>query len=136
MSYEIIIDGVRHAADVGGAPATPLLRVRRCADGSAVCITAADALRDGLPLLGNLTRIEWGSSALLRIGRTRVEIRWRAACERRPADAGACCRVCFGRFALGEVAVACVCGVLFHNDCERARLTCPGCGASPDGDCE
>jgi hypothetical protein len=135
MPHEIFIDGERHARgdaiDVGGA-----LRVHDCAGGGIVCITTAPATRDGRPLLGNLAHVEWGASALLRVGGRRVEICWRVGRTRRATEAGARCRVCFGTFAAAEAAVVCVCDVVFHDDCSRTLLTCPGCGAPPAGDFE
>ena len=140
MPHEVVYDAADRSrgdsiqiADAGGGQ---LLRLHQRPGGDAVVVVATEARRDGRPLLGNLACIAWGTSALLRIGRTRVEIRWRGAHAHRAAEAGARCRVCFGSFATDDVAIACVCAVVMHDDCDRAMQTCPGCGAPREGRAE
>jgi hypothetical protein len=133
MPHEVVIHGERlplhDVLDVGHAAGGPLLRFLRLPGGDAAVIAATDATRDGRPLVGNLGVVDWGTSALLRAGGLRAEVAWRAGGERRRDVAGGRCRLCFGAFAPGETAVGCRCQVLFHEDCDRARLDCPACGA-------
>jgi len=132
MPHEVAIDDQRLALDdevaLGRRDDGPLVCVRRLASGDAVVITACDATRDGLPLLGGLGLVAWGTSALVRCGGVRIEIVWRAGTEQRAAVAGQTCGLCFGAFADGEPLVGCVCDVAFHLDCDTVRVECPRCG--------
>jgi hypothetical protein len=107
----------------------PVLWLRRMANGDAVVVTGTDATRDGLPLLGGIGIVEWGTSALVRLGGVRIEIVWRTVAERRPAEDLAECPICFGAFEPGVLAIACRCETLFHDECNAARVDCPDCGA-------
>src|SRR2546426_12689226 len=87
--------------DVGGGAEQPHLRLHALRGGDAVAIVSADATCDGLPLLGQLALVPWGRGALIRYGRVRAEIAWRACSERRAAATGERCRVCFRACAPG-----------------------------------
>ena len=115
--------------EIGRDGDVPVLRVHRLESGDAVVITAVEATRDGVPLLGNLGVVGWGAGALIRAGRLRVDIVWQATGARRAADAGCRCRVCFGSFATTEIAVSCPCEAVFHEDCDAVRVNCPACGS-------
>ena len=133
MPHEVLIAGQRlplHDELAAGAWADgPLLWLRRLPGGDAVVVAATDATRDGLPLLGGIGVIDWGTSALLRAGGIRVEIVWRAAAGRRLAEGPEECPICFGAFEPGVPAIACRCETLFHDECNAARADCPDCGA-------
>jgi len=136
MAHSIVIDGARqeldHAIDVGDAGAAPRMRVQRGADG-AVVISAAPALRDGAPLLGNLAVVAPGEGALVRTGTLLVRVEWRAAPRSIRAAAPADCRLCFGAFEPHEPAVACGCDAPFHVECHALCETCPACGMPGGG---
>ncbi len=133
MPHEVLIADQRlplhDELTVGAWADGPLLWLRRLANGDAVVVTAPDATRDGLPLLGGIGVIDWGTSALLRAGGVRVEIVWRAAAERRHAQGPEECPICFGAFEREVPAIACRCETLFHDECNAARVDCPDCGA-------
>lgn len=116
------------------------VRVLRGADGSAIVVAATGATRDGAPLIGNLGVVAAGAGAIVRAGTLRITIVWSATAMRRRATAASVdaagrvrrvsrCRTCFGAFTPGEIVIACACNEEFHQDCERARIDCPGCGA-------
>jgi len=132
MPHEVAIENVRHvlrdAVALGRHGDGPLVCLRRVASGDAVVMTTSDATRDGLPLLGGLCLVEWGASALLRVGGVRIEINWRASAERRIAAANEKCRLCFGAFEEGEPQILCVCRERLHLDCDAVRFDCPACG--------
>lgn len=135
MPHELNVDGERiplgDVVDIGRGAGKPLLRLIALAGGGAAVISATEATRDGRPLIGRLGIIGWGSGALVRAGRLRVEIAWRAAAARQAGRGDDRCRLCFGAFAPGEVAVTCrSCQVLFHLECDEVRLDCLACGAS------
>lgn len=133
MPHEIIFAGERRAlrdiVEIDHPGQARLGRVLRLANGDAVVITAVEATRDGVPMLGNISVVSWGVGALIRVARMLVEVVWRAQSAPRAAEAGRRCRVCFGSFTAGELAVACPCAALFHSDCHTAYLSCPDCGA-------
>ena len=144
MAHELHFDEARVIVDDVVEIARPDLgariRVHRARDGAAVVIVASDATCDGAPLLGNVAVVAAGAGAIVRCGKLRVKIAWNATAVRRlvcAADAapGALavdsrrCRVCFGPFVPDETVVVCACDEGFHEDCDRARLDCPGCGA-------
>lgn len=132
MAHDIRINGERFAlvsfVDVG-CEERALLRVQRTEQGDAIVFARGEMMRDGVPVLGNLTIVAWGESTLLRVARKRVELVWREIEERRVPPANACCRLCFGPFAAGETAIVCRCTCSFHQDCDRVRSDCPACGA-------
>jgi hypothetical protein len=136
MAHEIIMDGAPQppsaVTDIGPA-ARPWLRVHRLPNADTLVISSAGATRDGTPLLGNLGLVPWGTSALLRAGAARVEIVWHARSEVGAADGATCCRMCFGSIAAGEPALRCACAVLLHEECDKVRITCPGCGLPNEG---
>lgn len=104
------------------------LRVHRLDTGDAAVIASGAMTCNGILVLGNLRRIDWGSSARVRAGRTRVDIVWHGGTTAGPVAPGRRCRVCFGSFACEEAGIVCPCAAAFHVDCDRARLSCPGCG--------
>jgi hypothetical protein len=133
MSHELVIDGMRRSleggAEIRDADTGAVLRVHALDGGHALVIaTNAAAVRDGMPLRGRLTVVDRGSSALLRLGGTKAELCWQSRVVRRIAAAATRCRVCFGAFAAGEMAVVCVCAAPFHDACDVARVSCPECG--------
>ena len=143
MPHEIHFDDTRVIVDDVVELDRPELgarvRVHRARDGAAVVVVASDATCDGAALLGNVVVVAAGAGAIVRCGKLRVNIGWNATAVRRRAcgdtAAGASapssrrCRVCFGSFVPAETVVACACDESFHEDCDRARLDCPGCGA-------
>lgn len=133
MPHEVLIADrrlpLRDELTVGASADGPLLWLRRLANGDAAVVAATDATRDGLPLLGGIGVIDWGTSALLRVAGVRVELLWRAATERRLAEGAEECATCFGAFEPGVPAIACRCETLFHEECNAARFDCPDCGA-------
>ncbi len=136
MPHEILIDGSRctlcEVIDIGRNGMPPLVRVVPLANGDAAVITAAAASRDGVPVVGQLARIERGSGAIIRSGSLQLAIAWQSRGERRAPVPGERCRVCFGAFDAGAETARCVCDAVFHSECDRVRLTCPGCGAAPE----
>jgi hypothetical protein len=136
MPHEIVIDGERRTlgevTTIGRGAAAPLLRAHRSARGDAVIITTRAATRDGLPVVGNLTVVGWGESAIVRVADDlKIDVVWRAAARRSTAGASRSCRLCFAAWAPGETATSCPgCEACFHVDCNRAQIHCPGCGAS------
>src|SRR5262245_42123603 len=129
MPHVVVFDGERRV--LRDTIARGALRVHRTADGDAVVVVAGTATRDGLPVPGNLTVVEWGAAALVRAGGIRVEILWQAAEERCGAPVGWRCRRCFGQIDTGEAAVVCTCAAPFHDECAAVRTSCPACGARP-----
>ena len=138
MPYEVTINGAPVPLHDGSAVADiahdRVLRLYRSADDALVVLVGvAAATRDGLPVIGQLTVVESGTSALIRVGRVKAEILWRGSLTRRVVRPGQRCRVCLGGFAARETAAACNCQAVFHLDCERVRISCPGCGAAGEG---
>lgn len=107
------------------------VRVQRMADGAALVLAAHDATRDGAPMLGNLCVIAARAGAIVRTGGLRMIVSWSATSVRSRAGSGDTrrCRLCFGALVADEPIVACGCGEPFHDDCDRARIDCPACGA-------
>jgi hypothetical protein len=131
MPHEIVIAGQRLPLRSESTLSADgrVLWLGRMPSGDAAVMTDGDGTRDGLPLLGGVGVVEWGTSALLRLGGVRVEILWRAMAERRPAEGGEECPICFGGFEPGVAVPACRCETLFHDECNAARVDCPDCGA-------
>jgi hypothetical protein len=129
---DITIDGQVLAGDgvldLGGAG-----RIHVLACGDVFVVAAGDMTRDGRPLVGRATRLEWGKNALLRIRGRAFALAWRAGGGLRPAAPGQECRLCFGPFASAEEVSACVCEATFHQECFALRLDCPACGAPGEG---
>src|SRR5436305_97816 len=109
--------------------AAPFVRSRHDIGRDEQVIAAGEATGDGRPLLAGLGVVEWGSGALVRAGRLRLKVAWRAAGERCVAEAGRRCRICFGQFCDGEPAVNCRCDALFHEECSEVCITCQACGS-------
>jgi hypothetical protein len=134
MPHDLVIDGIHHelreVLDLGRAGAR--LRVHKLPEGDAVLLTSAAATRDGFPLLGNLGVVCRGEGALVRLQGLRVEVAWRDAAGARPADATDRCRLCLAAFTPDEEAIVCRCEVVFHRDCARVLITCPGCGTGAE----
>jgi len=132
MPHEIDFDNartlLRGRVDVAPDGATPLARIHRLADGDALALLAAPATRDGVPVLGNVVRVGWGESTVLRLAGHRLALVWSAEL-RREAAAGGTCRVCGGAFTRGESIVVCACESAHHEDCHRLRTDCLSCGA-------
>lgn len=153
MAHVIGIAGAEHrlgaewslSDERGGAS----LRVFLCANGDAFAIgrSGAGATRDGVPMLGDVTVVRWGHSALLRVDGQKVEILWRASGERRLARSGERCRLCFGSFDRSqqedpgrrghsteprEEVCTCACLAVFHAACDAVRVNCPSCGRGQD----
>ena len=67
MPHEVLIADQRlplhDELTVGTWAGGPLLWLRRLASGDAALMSATDATRDGLPLLGGIGVIDWGASA-------------------------------------------------------------------------
>ena len=137
VPHEVTIDGerfaVRDVVDVGRLGDRPLLRLHHLASGDTVVIAPVGATCDGVPLLGKLGVIPWGTGALLRAERRRIEVVWRSGDAPCVARAEWRCRLCFAGLAAGEPAVRCTCMAVFHTECAAARITCPGCGAAAEG---
>jgi hypothetical protein len=131
MAHDIIINGERQPWDEVaqfGPCERPRLRLHRLANGDALVITSDRTTRDGLPLLGNLAVIAWGTGARLRCGSFSAEIVWQSRNEAHTAARATRCRLCFGAIAAGETVVRCACAALLHLECDAVRVTCPGCG--------
>ena len=133
MPHEILIASerltLRDELSIGVWGDGPLFWLRRLANGDAAVVTATTATRDGLPLLGGVGIVEWGTGALVRAAGVRIEIAWRAVAERRPAEGREECPICFGGFTRGVPAIACRCETLFHDECNAMRVDCSDCGA-------
>jgi hypothetical protein len=131
MSHIAVVNAERRllgeliALPTSGGP----LRLHRTSAGDAVVISAVAATRDGVPLLGNLGVVDWGTAALVRAREVRVELLWQPQTERRVAPAGWRCRICFAPIAAGDEAVLCSCTQPFDAECEAVRISCPACGA-------
>jgi len=131
MPHEICVASERRPLDdvVQVAHDGVLLRFHASSNGDAVFVSASDLLRDGVPVIGGLGTVAWGQGARLRAGRLSVEVVWHAASQRHGVGKDARCAVCFGALVAGDLAAACVCAALSHEDCARARFNCSGCGA-------
>jgi hypothetical protein len=135
MPHELHFDHERVIVDdiveIDRADVAARLRVHRASDGSAVIVAASATTRDGAPLVGNLAVVPAGTGAILRSGRLRIALTWSATAVRRRAGTTGSrrCRVCFGAFMAEEIVVACGCDETFHDECDRARVDCPACGA-------
>ena len=126
---------LRDIVEIGRRGQVPVLRFVRMTGGDAVVLAPPSGARiDGRPMLGGLAVIDRGAGALVRAGEWRVEVRWRAARERRTAPAGLECAVCFGPIAAGEPIVLCHCEAPAHADCAAVAITCAGCAAPAQDD--
>jgi hypothetical protein len=136
VPHYLALDDVLHqlaeATDVGRAGSLPVLRVHPTETGGLVAISTVPATRDGAPMLGNLATIAWGEGAVVRANGLRIGVEWSAACRRVPAGLVPC-RLCFGSFAAGEIAMACSCDAPFHLECHALCVTCPACGMPGSG---
>jgi hypothetical protein len=132
MPHQILVAGERHTLDdiLQIARDGAVLRFHTSSNGDAVFMSASDLMRDGVPVIGSFGTVAWGQGARLRAGRLSVEVVWRAASQRHGVGEDARCAVCFGALVAGDLAVACVCAALAHEDCARARFNCSRCGAA------
>jgi len=138
MPHVIAIADRRHVLRdevlIGRASGDVLLRALRGPDGEAIVLASGDATRDGAPMLGRLGVVPWGAGAVLRVDRVRIEVGWCGGTAPGRARPGDRCALCFGTLAPGEAAVVCDCTLTFHDDCNRARINCPGCGTPSDAE--
>jgi hypothetical protein len=132
MPHVIEIDDTRSVLrdrlDVSPDGAAPLARIHRLADGDALALLCAPATRDGLAVLGNVVRIAWGESTVVRVGGRRIGITWSSELRRELARGGTC-RLCGGTLPPGEPVAVCHCESPYHEECDEARFDCLSCGA-------
>lgn len=133
LSMAIVIDGEALAldgiVDLGG-----VARIHMLPGGDAFVIAAREMTRDGRPLVGRATRLEFGHGALLRVGTRRFSLGWRADSGARTAAPWQECRLCFGGYRAEEAVATCtVCDVTFHGGCYAVLISCPGCAAPRAG---
>jgi len=132
MPHEIDFDNtktlLRDRLDVAADGGAPLARIHRLADGDALALLAAPATRDGAAVLGNVVRVDWGQSTVLRLAGRRLALVWNAEVRRETASGGTC-RLCGGAFTRGETIVVCACESAHHEECDAHRVDCLTCGA-------
>src|SRR5207244_10941347 len=115
--HTVVVDGsriaVRNAVEIE-RDGRPVLRVEPLAAGALAVLALRGGWIDGRVIVGGLAVIERGTSALVRSGGRRVEIRWEPTREMRIAPAGLRCALCFGAIAEGEGTAVCACETAVH----------------------